>query len=296
LASSYGCGSPIPSSIAGLTVLDLGSGTGLDVFVCSALVGQRGHVTGVDMTPQAVERANSHIAFHTKAFGFANPNVDFRQGYIEHLDGAGIAPSSVDLVISNCVINLSPDKASVLKQCATVLKEGGEMYFSDVFCDRRIPSELQVDPVLWGECFSGALYWEDFRRLLANIGFMDVRIVAESRIVLDGEFADKLKDIQFVSRTISAFKLSSLEDRCEDYGQQATYKGGIQDFEKEFPLDGGHVFKVDEPARVCGNTAATLGQTRYAPFFDITPKGRHLGVFGAKLGSFMGSCAPGCCS
>ena len=167
----YGCGSPIPDEVSGLTVLDLGSGTGRDVYLASGLVGEHGKVIGVDMTEEQVAVAKSHIEYHRESFGFEKSNVEFILGNIEDLKVLGIEDNSVDLVISNCVINLVDDKAVVLKEIWRVLKEGGELYFSDMYADRRIPGYLKKDKVLWGEGLTGALYVEDFRRIMKNIGF-----------------------------------------------------------------------------------------------------------------------------
>ena len=169
----YGCGSPIPDLLDGLTILDLGCGTGRDVYVASKLVGEKGHVIGVDMTQEQLDIALRHEEIQSKRFGYQKSNVLFKKGYIEDLKGLGIEDNSIDVVISNCVINLSPYKEEVFKEIWRVLKPGGELYFSDVFTDRRIPENLYADPILHGECISGAMYYEDFRRLLRKAGFMD---------------------------------------------------------------------------------------------------------------------------
>src|SRR5262249_8188378 len=152
------------------TVVDLGCGTGRDCFVLSRLVGERGRVIGVDMTPEQLAVARRHRDWHAERYGHAASNVDLREGYIEDLAALGIADASVAVVVSTCVVNLSPDKPRVFREIFRVLKPGGELYFSDVFADRRIPSALLEDPVLLGECLAGALYPEDFRRLLLAVG------------------------------------------------------------------------------------------------------------------------------
>ena len=174
----YGCGSPLPPALEGKTVLDLGCGTGRDCYLLSKLVGPTGRVIGVDMTPEQLEVAVRHRDWHAERFGYAN--VEFLHGHIENLAAVGIADNSIDVVVSNCVINLSPEKPRVLAEIFRVLKPGGELYFSDVFADRRIPAELRQDPVLLGECLGGALYWEDFRRILQDLGCPDVRIVKQN--------------------------------------------------------------------------------------------------------------------
>ena len=281
----YGCGSPIPPLLEGKTVLDLGSGSGRDCYLLSKLVGAHGRVIGVDMTQEQLEIASRHIDYHTKLYGYHQPNVEFHQGYIEDLRGLGIADNSVDAVVSNCVINLSPDKPKVFKEIFRALKLGGELYFSDVFADRRIPPSVAADPLLWGECLGGSLYIEDFRRMLLSLGCPDYRVTNASKIELnDPAIEQKAGMIGFYAMTIRAFKLE-LEDRCEDYGQVAYYLGGIPGHEHAFMLDDHHHFKVGKPMLVCGNTAAMLGQTRYAPHFRVIgDKDTHLGLFHGETG------------
>lgn len=265
----YGCGSPIPPLLSGLTVLDLGCGSGRDCFILSKLVGPEGRVIGVDMTEQQLSVGKRHLEEHAKLFGYAKSNVEFKAGYIEDLKSLGITDNSVDLVISNCVVNLSPAKKKVFSEIFRVLKTGGELYFSDVFSLRRIPEELVKDPVLVGECLAGALYIEDFRRILAKAGCLDYRIVSDRELEIgDAEIEKKIGMIPFRSMTIRAFK-ASLEDRCEDFGQVAYYKGTIPDSPHSFILDNHHKFITGKPLLVCGNTAAMLSESRFSAHFRI---------------------------
>lgn len=276
----YGCGSPIPPALEGATVLDLGCGTGRDVYVCSALVGAKGRVIGVDMTAEQLEVAERHRDYHAEAFGHCCSNVSFRHGTIEDLAALDIADNSVDVVISNCVINLSGNKQQVFSEIFRVLKPGGELYFSDVFVDRRIPAELAGDPVLLGECLGGALYREDFRRMLAACGCADHRVVDSRVLTIDNpEIEARLAAYTFTSETVRAFKLP-LEDRCEDYGQVVTYRGTAAEAPVHFVLDDRHVFEAGRPMLVCGNTADMLSGSRYAAHFEVRgDKSRHFGLF-----------------
>lgn len=289
----YGCGSPIPAALDGATVLDLGCGTGRDAFLVSRLVGPRGRVIGLDMTPAQVGIARDAQAAHREQTGL--DNLDFRSGRIEDLAAAGIDDASIDVVISNCVLNLSPDKASVFAEILRVLKPGGELYFSDIYADRRIPAELLADPVLHGECLAGALYMEDFRRLLAANGVADHRVTARSPVpLLDPEIEARIGMVAFESVTVRAFKLD-LEDRCEDFGQVATYRGSIDHHPHRFVLDDHHTFERDRPLPVCGNTAEMLAQTRYAPHFQISPRRGHFGLFGGTPAAATDAAASGAC-
>ena len=183
----YGCGIVMPEELEGCNVLDLGCGAGRDCYIISKLVGPKGKVVGVDMTDEQLEVANRHVDFHTKSFGYDEPNVEFKKGYIEKLADLGLPDNYFDVIVSNCVINLSPDKDAVLREAYRVLKPGGELYFSDVYSDRRVPQELVDDPVLFGECLSGALYWNDFLTIARRHGFNDPRLVSDSRITVSNK-------------------------------------------------------------------------------------------------------------
>lgn len=276
----YGCGSPLPPLLSGMTVLDLGCGTGRDVYIASKLVGGSGKAIGVDMTTEQIETALRYKDEHRERFGFKTSNVEFIQGYIEDLDSLGIEDQSVDVVISNCVINLSPDKESVFREIYRVLRPGGELFFSDVFVDRRIPEPLTTDPVLRGECLAGAMYVEDFRRLMRKSGWEDFRYTSTSEITLTDEIREKLGSAKFTSSTIRAFKLDDLEDICEDYGQVAYYNGTINGHPHFFDLDDHHRFYTGKPVLVCGNTASMLSNTRYGKAFTVTgDRSVHFGKF-----------------
>ena len=280
IARSYGCGSPIPPVLEGLTVLDLGCGTGRDCYVLSQLVGEGGRVIGVDMTDEQLGVARSYIDEHMGRFGYKTPNVEFRKGVIEDLASAGLEDNSVDLVISNCVINLSADKQQTFEEIFRVLKPGGELYFSDVYASRRIPEALKHDQVLMGECLAGALYGEDFRRILNGLGIRDYRICSTAPIeVEDPVLRERLGAVKFSSLTIRAFKLD-LEDRCEDFGHVARYKGTIPHHGLSFALDDHHLFETGRFVPVCGNTARMVSETRFGAHFEV------LGDFSTHYGLF----------
>ena len=166
---SLGCGNPI--SVAALrpgeTVLDLGSGGGLDCFLAAKQVGESGSVIGVDMTPEMLERAR----LAASRLGFRN--VEFRQGYLESLP---VEAASVDVVISNCVINLSPDKPQVFREVFRTLRPGGRVAVSDIVTNGPLPEALQKDMEAWGACVAGALDVSEYTTGLSEAGFTDVKV------------------------------------------------------------------------------------------------------------------------
>jgi SAM-dependent methyltransferase len=167
---SLGCGDPV--SIASLregeTVLDLGSGGGIDCFLAARQVGERGSVIGVDMTPAMLEKANASKA------KMGVTNVEFRKGQIEALP---VEDNSVDVVMSNCVINLSPEKPAVFCEVMRVLKPGGRVSISDIVTEGEFTPELRADTAKWAECVTGAIDVNEYIAAMRQAGFVDVQVV-----------------------------------------------------------------------------------------------------------------------
>jgi 2-polyprenyl-3-methyl-5-hydroxy-6-metoxy-1,4-benzoquinol methylase len=277
----YGCGLVVPAQLQGLRVLDLGCGAGRDVYLLSRLVGEEGAVVGVDMTREQLDVAESYVDEHTQRFGYERSNVSFVQGELEKLDQLGLQPESFDLIVSNCVINLCVNKDKVLRDAWQLLKPGGEMYFSDVYADRRVPKQVAQHPVLYSECLGGALYWNDLLSLSKAAGFLDPRLVSDSPITVNNpELSALLGDIRFFSATYRLFKLDGLDAACEDYGQAVIYKGTIDGQPAAIELDKHHRFEKGRAVPVCGNTWRMLNETRFRPHFDfIGDMATHFGIF-----------------
>lgn len=167
---SLGCGDPV--AIAGLkpgeTVLDLGSGGGIDCFLAARQVGTDGRVIGVDMTPAMLEKANAN----KDKMGVTN--VEFRQGYIEALP---VEDSSIDVLMSNCVINLSPDKPAVFSEAFRVLKPGGRISVSDIVTEGDFTEEMRADAAKWAACVTGAIDVETYTSMIAEAGFVSIEVV-----------------------------------------------------------------------------------------------------------------------
>jgi SAM-dependent methyltransferase len=166
---SYGCGDPITLAALepGQTVLDLGSGAGLDCFFAAKKVGETGKVIGVDMTPEMIERARS------SAKRLSLDNVEFRQGYLEDLP---VESNSIDVIISNCVINLSPDKSKVFSEAFRVLNSGGKLSVSDIVTDGPLPAAIKQSLSAWAGCVAGAVDAKDYIGMMEAVGFKNITV------------------------------------------------------------------------------------------------------------------------
>lgn len=284
----YGCGLVLPEQLEGLRILDLGCGAGRDVYALSALVGESGEVVGLDMTDEQLAVAREYQEYHAEVFDYKRSNVRFIKGDIDKLDELDLPDDYFDLIVSNCVINLVPDKQKVLREAYRLLKNGGELYFSDVYSGRRIPSLLVEDEVLYGECLSGALYWRDFLEFSKAAGFADPRLVKDRPLTIENaKIQQKVGHIGFYSATYRLFKLPNLESACEDYGQAVVYKGTIEHQENVFWLDSHHKIEVGKVFPVCGNTYRMLSETRFKAHFDfIGTWDTHYGIF-PECGTLM---------
>ncbi len=196
-----GCGNPlaIASLLRGQTVLDLGSGAGFDSFLAARAVGPEGKVIGVDMTPAMLTRAREN------AVKAGITNTEFRMGEIENLP---VADASVDVILSNCVINLSPDKGRVFREAFRVLKAGGRLAISDVVALKPVPARIREDVKLHAGCAAGAALVSDLRDMLTTAGFTDIRITPkpESREVIRDWFPGVGLEDLFTSAIVEGTK------------------------------------------------------------------------------------------
>lgn len=284
LEKFYGCGLPIPFGCENCSILDLGCGTGRDCYIASKLVGPQGKIIGVDMLDSQLDVGKKYISEYTKnILQYSNENISFLKGYIEDL--SAIDNGSIDIIISNCVVNLSPRKDLVLNEAFRILKQGGEFYFSDVYSDRRLTKEAQNNKIFYGECISGALYINDFLSLCKKVGFIDPRELerTEINLSLSEDYAEErnlLGETRFYSITYRLFKIDQLEQFCEDYGQYAFYLGTIKETPHSYYLDDHHKFEKNKPVLVCGNTASMLQETWLKPHFKIFgDRNTHFGAF-----------------
>jgi arsenite methyltransferase len=192
-----GCGNPtaLADLAEGETVLDLGSGAGIDVFLAAKKVGEGGRVIGVDMTEDMVTRGRQLAQEH----GFGN--VEFRQGDIEHLP---VDSGTIDVIISNCVINLTPDKLASFKEVYRVLQPGGRILIADLVTAGELPPDVRASAAAWADCLAGALEKEQYLEIIRQAGFREVSVVSESRYEAPG--IDLRLQGKILSLKVRAFK------------------------------------------------------------------------------------------
>ena len=199
LKISYGCGTPagLKTVASGETVLDIGSGGGIDCFEASRLVGPTGRVIGIDMTDTMLAIARKNAPLVAANLGYASSNVEFRKGMA---DAIPVIDDTIDLIISNCVINLAPDKRKVFREMFRVAKPGGRFTISDIVADQPVPQYLVHDADKWGNCLSGALTLTDYIAGMVGAGFLGIHLITSAPW-------QKIDGIHFFSVTLTGYKL-----------------------------------------------------------------------------------------
>ena len=250
----YGCGSPVTAADPqpGEVYVDLGSGAGIDCFIAAKRVGPAGRVIGVDMTDQMLDVARASQPKVAAALGY--DAVTFRKGYLEDIP---VDSKTADVVTSNCVLNLSPDKPKVFAELWRILKDHGRAVIADIVSDREVPPRLKVNERLWGECIVGALTEEQFLAMLEQAGFYGLSVVKKT-------FWKAVEGFSFYSVTVQGFKFEKTQGGTY-LGQTAVYRGPF----KAALDEEGHVFPRNVAVNVCTDTASKLSQPPYAGHFTI---------------------------
>ncbi len=250
----YGCGSPttIARVSEGEVMVDLGAGAGIDCFIAAKKVGKRGKIFGIDMTDEMLKVANENRRLVAENLGY--DIVEFRKGFLEDIP---VDDNSVDIITSNCVINLSPDKKAVFCEMWRILKDHGRVVISDIVSEEETPPHLRANKQLWGECISGALTEEEFLAYLEQAGFYGLQ-------VLQKVFWKDVEGHSFHSITVRGYKFEKKE-RCLYVGQRAIYHGPY----KAIVDEEGHLFPRNESVEICTDTAAKLSNLPYAYQFTI---------------------------
>jgi MoaA/NifB/PqqE/SkfB family radical SAM enzyme/SAM-dependent methyltransferase len=270
----YGCGSPMLSANIrpGETVVDLGSGAGIDVFIAAKLVGPTGKAIGVDMTDAMLAVANENTPKVAAALGYNV--VEFRKGYLEQIP---VESKTVDLITSNCVVNLSPDKPRVFEEMWRILKDHGRIVVSDIVGETDVPPHLKVNPELWGECLVGALAEEQVLARLERAGFYGLTVLKKT-------YWKDVEGYPFYSITVQGFKYEKAAG-CVYKGHRVVYLGPG----KAFVDEEGHLFSRNEPCEVCTDTVAKLSRAPYQAMFAMLEPGAE------RAGYACCSTEGGCC-
>lgn len=256
LKISYGCGTPagLKTVSLGETVLDIGSGGGIDCFEAARLVGQTGHVIGIDMTDTMLEIARRNAPIVAANLGYPASNIEFRKGMA---DAMPVDEGAVDLIISNCVINLAPDKRKVFREMFRVAKLGGRFTISDIVADQTVPQYLIHDTEKWGDCLSGALTLTDYIAGLAGAGFLGIHLIKSSAWqVIDG--------IHFFSVTLTGYKLPATASVSPI--RYATLRGPFSRVVDEL----GTIYFRGVPQPITQNVATLLSLTPLADHFVLS--------------------------
>jgi arsenite methyltransferase len=289
---NYGCGLPYPEAIEGCKVLDLGSGTGRDAYVLSKLVGPEGRVIGVEKDQHQLDIALKYLDHHTKQFDYETPNVEFNKGNLEDLEAAGI-PDEFDVVVSNCAINLSENKRAALKEAHRVLKNGGELYYSDIYSDKEIPLEIPKGKEAW-ESPSGVMYWRDLQKICSDLGFSRPILVSSKHFPLRHEDVEKEAGVHFVCATYRIFKIDLKTIAEIGHPAKVTYKGDIPEHENAFKLADGIVFPAGKPVHIEADLTAILKLSRFDKYFDYEPSEDKNQIYVAIKETDPFSCAQPC--
>jgi SAM-dependent methyltransferase len=278
----YGCGSPITQANprAGETVVDLGSGGGIDIFIAAKYVGAEGRAIGIDMTDPMLEIANRNKPKVAANLGY--DVAEFRKGFLEKVP---VDSRSVNLITSNCVINLSPDKNAVFAEMWRMLKDHGRIVISDIVSEVEVPPWLRVNHELWGECISGALTERQLLADLEKAGFYGLAVLGKT-------FWKTVEGFQFFSLTVRGYKFEKRAG-CAFIGQSAMYNGPFK-----FTVDEeGHLFPRHEPVAVCTDTFAKLSHLPYSGQFTLI-NAAGVPAVGAEPQAVATCCAPEdpCCA
>ena len=260
-------GSPMPPLMEGCTVLDLCCGSGRDTYLAAQLVGEGGKVIAVDPDAKKIAIAEKYFDLEMKQFGYSSANVEFHVGVPEDLQF--IEDASVDIVVSNCTFNLSPNKEAYVEEVFRVLKDNAEWYFTDVFTDRRIPVAIAHDINNRAQRLGGAMYVGDFRRLVQSKGFNDPRYLINWKSPLSEEEQSIYEDVSFATLTVRAMKSLWSEDVCENYGETVTYDGSLPDYPDYFLFEHNIKFPTGKSCSVCGNVTTVAAYSRYAKVFKV---------------------------
>lgn len=255
LEISYGCGSPVDRTgiKSGEVMVDLGSGGGIDCFIAAKYVGPTGRVFGIDMTEDMLAKARKNSEEVSKNLGYNN--LEFKQGFLEAIP---MDDQSADLVTSNCVINLSPQKGEVFNEIRRILKPGGRFVIADIISDKEVPQEMRQNKDLWGECVSGALTLNEFLTLAKQSNFHGLSVQKDY-------LWKEVEGIKFYSYILGGFKQTESNNANKDSSLTAVYSGPFCSVNCD-----GIKFELGQEIAIDSKTAEKLSTKPFSSHFIIT--------------------------
>lgn len=255
LEISYGCGSPVDRTVIrpGEVMVDLGSGGGIDCFIAAKYVGSTGRVIGIDMTEDMLAKARKNAVQVSKNLGYSN--LDFKHGFLEAIP---MEDSSADLVTSNCVINLSPQKKEVFLEIHRILKPGGRFVIADIISDKEVPQAMRQNKDLWGECVSGALTLNDFLTLARQSQFHGITVRKDY-------LWKEIGGIKFYSYILEGYKPALSEEASCCKSLTAVYTGPFCSVTCD-----GALFPLGQAVEIDARTAEKLSSHPFADLFSVT--------------------------
>ncbi|CAG5130322.1 unnamed protein product [Candidula unifasciata] len=261
----YGSGIVVPENIKGARILDIGCGSGSLVFILANLVGPKGYVVGIDVCPSQISIAQQESDKQAAAWGYDKPNFEFHVANAERLLDLGFEP--FDVIVSNGVFCLIPDKEKAFKATGDLLKPGGQFYINDVYTDREQPEELKSNEKLWSLGTTGSMVWSDLKDIAVKNGFTVPYLTQAAPVDIKNEEYKKL--LNNAKYTCAAWRLFKLPPGAKRGPATVTYLGTIEDYEETFPWDVDLMFMKGQPVNVDAELATILAFTTFKKNFDI---------------------------
>ncbi|XP_076437094.1 arsenite methyltransferase-like isoform X1 [Babylonia areolata] len=266
----YGSGLNFPENLKGKRILDIGCGSGSFVFLLSKLVGPTGYVVGFDLTEGLIKTAQEQSAYHCKQWGYDKPNFEFRVLNAEKLDEAGFSPGEFDIIVSNGVFCLVPDKERVFRAAFSLLKPGGQFYLNDVYAEKDPPEKYKNNETLWSLGTTGSMRWDTLCPVVTSIGFTTPYLTCAAPMRVEKEEYRKM--LENARYSCAGWRLFKLDPKAAKKGASlVTYKGGITDYPDAFPWDVDLTFKKGEGVEVDAELATILSSIYLSDCFTFLP-------------------------
>ncbi|ESO86185.1 hypothetical protein LOTGIDRAFT_129599 [Lottia gigantea] len=267
LKRNYGSAFIVPDKIEGCKILDFGCGAGVMAYVLSKLVGPKGHITAVDISPNLINEANKTLEYHREKWGFENSNVEFKVANVENFDEVEHLEGKLDMVLSYGVICLCPNKRAVFENIYRLLKVGGELSLSDIYADRDRPKEILQNLRLICKLYTCSMRWDEMIELATSVGFTKPYLVGAAPVEFQNK--DLHKKTGFAQFARGEWRMFKLPKDVTSTAAEVTYNGNISGCEDSYYWDINTVFKKGESIVVDAGLVAILSNTRFKDSFTF---------------------------